>query len=147
MIYISIFIIIFFSALIVSGVLLKNKLQKSFSFKLIMKDATIKEFSEMVKQKNDSLNTLYKNMEKTSNDLALFKKRTDELEAAIEHGYSVSIRNIVTEVIAKFDKVEMVFMLAGISGLLKNCDNKEDARFYIKLMDKIQSYIDEMKEP
>jgi hypothetical protein len=73
-------------------------------------------------------------------------KRIIDLEDTIENGYGIKVRNEITEVICKFNKLEMVVMLSGISLLISRSPNKDDIKFYFSLIDKITNILPEMKE-
>jgi hypothetical protein len=90
--------------------------------------------------------THFEKIEKLSEDRSSLKERVIELEDAIEKGYGVKIRNEVTEVIADFNKLEMVIMFSGVSKLLEGKTTPDDAQIYIDLCKKIQGFLDKMKE-
>jgi len=105
-----------------------------------------RELKIVVEQKSEALNHMYKETEKLAEDKNMYQERCKEIEDAVEKGGGIKIRNEVTEVIVDFKKLEMVLIYAGISKLLKETDNPEDARHYVDLLEKIQGFLDDMKE-
>lgn len=76
----------------------------------------------------------------------VYRERAVEIEDAIEKEFGIKIRQEITEVITEFSKLEMVLIYAGIVKLIKGDIQPDETRLCIDLLDKIQLYIDDMKE-
>lgn len=74
------------------------------------------------------------------------KARVKEVEDSYEKASGMKIRVETTKVFAKFDKKEMVLMMAGVQSLLKSANYHDDMEYYIGLIKKIQNYIDHMED-
>lgn len=84
-------------------------------------------------------------------ELGLEKKalndRVIELEDGIQRDFHVRVRNEITKMECKFDKNELVYIIAGIHKLLESPGTTiEDKEYFIKLYKKIQSTLDNMEE-
>ena len=76
------------------------------------------------------------------------RKRVREVENKYEQDSGISIRNEVTRVYAKFDKIEMCIIQAGIMKLIeKPGANQDDLQFYLSLAKKVEGFIDNMQDP
>lgn len=103
-------------------------------------------FKEQVKHKNQTVNQLYKNIESLSNDKDLMEERIKYLEDIKGEAFQVKLRQEVVNVNVDFTKLEMVLIISGIHVLLKKTDDPDDAKEYIKLIEKINGFIGNMKE-
>lgn len=117
-----------------------------FQIALLKAYSKIKHLKWCLNSKHIETETFFIKIEKLSKDRSSLKERVIELENAIEKGYGVKIRNEITEVIADFNKLEMVIIYSGISKLLEGKTTPDDAQIYIDLCKKIQGFIDKMKE-
>lgn len=99
------------------------------------------------KQKSNSINVLYDQIDSMTIKLDNKQSRIDELERGIETGFGVKVRQEITKVIADFTKLEMVIMLAGVQKLSKQPSvTISDLEIYIELLKKIQGFINDMEE-
>jgi len=72
--------------------------------------------------------------------------RIKELEDGIQKDFGIKVRQDITNIKTDFSKLEMIIMLSGVNALLSNSKSKDDAVLYIKLFDKLQSYIDKLED-
>jgi len=89
-----------------------------------------------------SVDILYEKLDKESG----YKARAFELEDKFEDAYQVKIRNEVTVVNTDFSKIELVIFLSGVHKLMNNSKTIEDSKIYIALLEKLQKFIDLIKE-
>ena len=101
---------------------------------------------ESIEQKNKSVQTLFKMLEKLTDEKAYYKKRVEDLEDSIESGFGLSVRKDITIINTDLLKIDYVAMLAGIIKLIKDTVNLEDTEYYIGLTKKIQLILDKMPE-
>ena len=101
---------------------------------------------ERLKQKKKAIDNLYAQIESMSSAHGLDKMRVIELEDAIEKGFGVKVRREVTEVITDFTKLEWVVILSGVDKLIQLAKFPDDVRIYLQILDKIQAFIDHLKE-
>ena len=77
-----------------------------------------------------------------------YKVRVKELEDGIKEGYGIAVRNEVTTIKCIFSKIELSYIAAGIYKLIESKDSSiEDKEYLIGLYKKIQSNIEQMKDP
>jgi hypothetical protein len=89
-----------------------------------------------------------------------YERRTDELEIKLDEAQErvrlvednfkgrtgIQVRQDITKVYAKFTKLEMALMMAGVIKLSKDAKTPDDALFMIGLVKKIQGFLDHMDE-
>lgn len=100
---------------------------------------TKKKHNKLINEKDNSILDLEARFK-------LLNDRVKEIENTYERDSGIKIRTEVTKVFSKFDKPEMIVMMAGVSSLLKNPGSHNDAEYYVNLIKKIQGYIDHMEE-
>ena len=74
------------------------------------------------------------------------KARVKEVEDTYEKASGIKIRIETTKVFAKFDKKEMVAMMAGVQSLLRAAHHQDDLEYYLGLIKKIQEYLNNMED-
>jgi len=110
------------------------------------KEEHVNDLCKTIKQKTNIIDKYFNQIANLSSEKNNFHERVIELENSIEKSYGVSIRNEVTNVKADFNKLEMVIMLAGVSKLISSSKSIDDVKACVVLNDKIQSFINDMKE-
>lgn len=118
----------------------------AMTFFLVASVIYIKKYKKVLKQKNNTIFANYKIINDLSEQLNTSTRRVVELEDGIENSYGVSVRQVVTNVVADFTKLEMVVLIAAMNKLLQTSKSIADSEFYIALAKKIQKFIDDMKE-
>lgn len=99
-----------------------------------------------IDKKNKKINLLYNKIESQSYDFKLIKDRVVELEDEKGDAFQVKLRTEIKNINVDFTKLEMVVILAGLDLLIRRSKNQDDAKIYIKLIDKINSFISDIKE-
>lgn len=110
------------------------------------KKSRIKILTDVVDQKDQHIISLYEKIEKLSSEKKNFHERVKELEDMKGEAFQVKLRNEIIELKIDFTKLEMVTFLAGTSLLLERTKNPDDAKIYIELIEKINGFIENMKE-
>ena len=113
---------------------------------LIIKYKKYKNTLEKLEQVNKSVRSLYEKIQYLSDDRKKYYDRVIELENMKGDAFQVKLRNEITEVKIDFTKLEIVTILAGVCILLERTKHPDDAKVYIELIDKIKSFIEDMKE-
>lgn len=113
---------------------------------IILEHKRIGKLNAGIISKNVAIQNNFEIINKLTDEKKEFKDRVIKLENSIEHGYGIKTRIEVTEVIVDFTKLEMVLLLSGLSVLLKSNIKTEDMKYIIKLLDKLQEAINDMKE-
>jgi len=136
----NIIIYILASALLIMTIIIRYKI-------IIKKNKSIiQKKDEIINHKIKVIDNNFVLISKLSIKNSELKQRVIDLEDSIEEGYGIKIRQEITTVKADFNKFEMVMLLSGIIKLIKSSQNAEDSRILIELNDKIQGFIDNMKE-
>ena len=113
---------------------------------LIIKYKKYKNTLEKLGQVNNSIRSLYEKIQYLSDDRKKYYDRVIDLENMKGDAFQVKLRNEITEVKIDFTKLEIVTILAGVCILLERTKHPDDAKVYIELIDKIKSFIEDMKE-
>lgn len=113
---------------------------------LIIEHKKCKELLVKAEQVNKRVNSLYKKIQYLSDDRKKYYDRVIDLENMKGDAFQVKLRNEITEVKIDFTKLEIVTILAGVCILLERTKYPDDAKVYIELIDKIKSFIEDMKE-
>jgi len=113
---------------------------------LIIEHKKCKELLVKAEQVNKRVNSLYKKIQYLSDDRKKYYDRVIDLENMKGDAFQVKLRNEITEVKIDFTKLEIVTILAGVCILLERTKHPDDAKVYIELIDKIKSFIGDMKE-
>jgi len=113
---------------------------------LIIEHKKCKELLVKAEQVNKRVNSLYKKIQYLSDDRKKYYDRVIDLENMKGDAFQVKLRNEITEVKIDFTKLEIVTILAGVCILLERTKHPDDAKAYIELIDKIKSFIGDMKE-
>ena len=113
---------------------------------LIIEHKKCKELLVKAEQVNKRVNSLYKKIQYLSDDRKKYYDRVIDLENMKGDAFQVKLRNEITEVKIDFTKLEIVTILAGVCTLLERTKYPDDAKVYIELIDKIKSFIEDMKE-
>jgi tetrahydromethanopterin S-methyltransferase subunit G len=92
------------------------------------------------------LGVLSMHAQEIEKELEELKKRVRDVESAYTEKTGLQIRNDITRVFVKFSKVEMITMMAGVYGLMKNCVNTGDVTMYSELVQKLQGFINKMED-
>ena len=103
-------------------------------------------YAEVINQKKSAIDTLFAQLSNESQSGKTWHARVIQLENAIEKSFGVTVRREVTEVKTDFTKLEWVVMLSGVHKLLDGSKIPEDAKVYLEILDKIQAFIDDLKE-
>lgn len=101
---------------------------------------------DLVDQKTRAIDNLFKQMSVLGQDKLSYHDRVVQLENAIENSFGVTVRQEITEVRTDFTKFEWVILLAGVHKLLSGSKDPEDTRIYLAVIDKVQAFIDDLKE-
>jgi len=115
-------------------------------FLIVKKKKKYRQLKKLIKSKNTTINCLYDKLDKISFENNSLINRVKYLEDIKSDAFQVKLRNEIVQINIDFTKLEMVIILAGVSELLKKTKNLEDAKIYISLIEKINGFINNMKE-
>jgi len=105
-----------------------------------------KHYKEILIQKDITIDNYFVRTAELVDEKSKLHERVLEIEDGIKDKFGVTIRQEITKVIADFDKVEMVFLMAGVNILIKNSENRDDTKYYLKLYEKIEGLVSKMDE-
>ena len=97
-------------------------------------------------QRSNTIGKLFVQISDLSQDQNEYYKRVIQLENAIEKSFGVTVRQEITKINTDFTKVEWVVLLSGIYKLLDGAKVPEDAKIYLEIIDKVQSFMEHLKE-
>ena len=113
---------------------------------LIIKHAKYADLLIKTEQVNKRVNSLYEKIQYLSEERNKYYQRVIDLEDMKGDAFQVKLRNEITEVKVDFTKLEIVMIYSGIKILLERTKDPDDAKIYIRLIEKINSFIEDMKE-
>jgi len=108
---------------------------------------TVSELTESNEQKMLSISKLFEMLESATDEKEKYKERVLELENSIKKSFGFPVRKEITLINTNLLKFDYVLMQAGISKLIKDNPEKiEDTEYYINLVKRLQSIMDQMPE-
>jgi len=102
-------------------------------------------YEKTIAQYEKNTNALQQMVSAESTSKVHFRNRVNELEASIQKGTGVKLRVDQTVIKTQFNKEEMATILYSVQADTKNhTNNLEDLKYFVALIEKIQSYVKKM---
>jgi hypothetical protein len=101
---------------------------------------------KVLEKAEGELSMAHMQIDQLSKELVEMKKRVRDVERAYTEKTGLQIRNDITTIICKFNKAEMCIIMGGIQALMQKSNSANDIQFFSSMIQRIQGFIDNMKE-
>jgi hypothetical protein len=124
----------------------KSKEIYDISELITLDKSEIKNLKEQITQKDNTIDKSFIIAENLTKNIEKQKVWMTEMERTIEQGYGIKIRQEVINVTCDYTKLETVILYSGVHKLLKDSKNVEDSKILIKLIERMEKIMPDMKE-